>query len=159
MDESRDPLLLVPTTQFKAFLDYANSQLGTELEIPRGEASDKFCLLFGEFNTPLPRFLGRPLDNEALEGLKLKKDFLPEDDLTCLGAVALRYYKERMDKIYNSYKYHKKNPEIARRKRIERQKSCSRMVKRAQRYLGLREVSRYPPNTSGFPHSINHRFG
>ncbi|KAI0386090.1 hypothetical protein F5Y04DRAFT_289847 [Hypomontagnella monticulosa] len=138
--DNRDPLLLVPTTQFKAFLDDANSQLGTRLDIPRGQASEKFLLLFGEFNTPLPRFLGCPHDDKALDELKIQINGLPEYDLTCLSAAALKYYKDRMDKIYASYKSQKKNPEIARQKRIQRQKGFGRMVKRAQRYLGLRQV-------------------
>ncbi|KAJ8120177.1 hypothetical protein ONZ43_g3050 [Nemania bipapillata] len=66
----KDPLLLVPTTQFEEYLNIANHQLGVSLAIPRGAAGEQFSLTFGEWDTPRPRFLGRASDASAVDALK-----------------------------------------------------------------------------------------
>ncbi|KAI1374540.1 hypothetical protein F4677DRAFT_160415 [Hypoxylon crocopeplum] len=141
----RDPLLLVPTTQFEGYLSDVNFQIKKRLGIPSGKASIPFSLVFGENDTPVPRFLGRASSEEAVEALKLQICRLPIDDLGSLGPATLQLYMKKMDTIYNSLKSgkNKKDPEVTRKKRAERQKGYGRMIKRAQRYLGLRERASY----------------
>ncbi|KAI1213229.1 uncharacterized protein F4807DRAFT_456570 [Annulohypoxylon truncatum] len=135
----RDPLLLVPTSQFKDFLNVVSNQLNLPLSIPRGQAGEKFSLAFGNWGLPLPHFLGRARSLDDLERLKNQAKGLPKDDLTGLNASALEVFKNKMEEIHNSIKSgkKKKNPEATRIKRIERQKGYGRMIKRSQRYLGL----------------------
>ncbi|OTA91554.1 hypothetical protein M434DRAFT_75985 [Hypoxylon sp. CO27-5] len=146
-ENGRHPLLLVPSAQFEEFLDEINLHLTVQFSIPRGQACEEFYVTFGDGNTPRPRFLGHADSDEALEALKSRTHRLPIDDLTSLSTTTLQSYKEKMDRVYNSCKSkkNKKDPEVARRKRIERQKSYGRMIKRTQRYLGLRN-----PTSSNF---------
>ncbi|KAI5859389.1 hypothetical protein GGS23DRAFT_600511 [Durotheca rogersii] len=136
----RDPLLLVPTMQFEEYLGVVNSQLDMNLPILESEASKKFVLTFGESGTPAPRFLGRADSDNALGALKPQAHKLPRDNLGSLSDKDLLYFRDKMDVIYHSTrsKNKNKNSEMARLRRIERQKDCSRMVKRVQRYLGFR---------------------
>ncbi|KAI1144464.1 hypothetical protein F5Y05DRAFT_407856 [Hypoxylon sp. FL0543] len=148
-ENGRDPLLLVPSAQFEEFLDDVNSQLVVQHSVPRGQESEKFYVSFGEGGTPRPRFLGCADREEALEALKIRIHRLPIDDLTSLSANTLKNYKDKIDGVYNSCKSGKrKDPEVAKRKRIERQKGCGRMVKRTQRYLGLRNPAAFRFNSS-----------
>ncbi|KAI1458337.1 hypothetical protein F4805DRAFT_466928 [Annulohypoxylon moriforme] len=135
----RDPLLLVPSSQVKNFLGTVSNQLNIPLPIPRGQAGDKFFLAFGDWGMPLPRFLGRAQSLDDLEQFKNQARGTPKDNLTGMNATVLEVFKNKMDEIHNSMKSgkKKKNPEVTRIKRVERQKSYGRMVKRSQRYLGL----------------------
>ncbi|KAI8966358.1 hypothetical protein F5Y11DRAFT_190313 [Daldinia sp. FL1419] len=145
----RDPLLLVPSVQFKEHLKNVNSHLNLQLSVPEGEAGASFYATFGDRDTPLPRFLGRAGDLAAIEKLKLRIHRLPMDDLARLSATSLQDYRKKIDKLYESFKPAKnkaKTAEAARQKRMERQKGYGRMVKRAQRYLGLRGRLGYPPS-------------
>ncbi|KAI0002824.1 hypothetical protein F4779DRAFT_634931 [Xylariaceae sp. FL0662B] len=143
---SRDPLLLVPSIQFEQYLNYASVQLNMKLSIPRGGTREKFFVRFGDDDTPLPRYLGRPDSTGALEYLKLQISKLPKDNLTRLTRSVLHNYMEKMDDVYGSFlsAKSKKDLEAAKIKRIERQKRYGRMVKRVQRYLGLRGQRAYP---------------
>ncbi|KAI1098987.1 hypothetical protein F4804DRAFT_345888 [Jackrogersella minutella] len=142
-ENNRDPLLLVPSSQFEEIIDYVSSQVKIELSVPKGQAGEKFTLTFGDRDMPVPRFLGRVESEEALEELKSRIPMLPKDDLRNLSATTIYLYKRKMDKIYSSVKSGgKKKPEATREKRLERQKGYGRMIKRAQRYLGIRD--RFP---------------
>lgn len=150
---SKDPLLLVPTVQFKGFLDFANARLGRNLTIPRGPAQAKFFLTFGVSGTPRPRFLGDVSSWAGHEDLRNKAKCFAPDNLGDLSAGAIRAFKEIVRTIYNSInaeKKQKKNPEVERMKRIERQKESGRVTKRVQRYLGLRARAAYA-SRSGAP--------
>jgi hypothetical protein len=63
------------------------------------------------------------------------------DDWSKLDAKNLQFFRETMDKSYDSVKSSKskKDPEKQRLKMITRQKSLGQTIKRAQRYLGLRQ--------------------
>ncbi|KAI1074340.1 hypothetical protein F5B20DRAFT_586356 [Whalleya microplaca] len=150
--KSRDPLLLVPSVQFEQYLDMASSELRIKLSIPRGKAREKFFVQFGDDNTPLPRFLGSVSNIDSFESLKLQISNLPKDNLTRLTSSALHNYRDKIDKVYDSFKSakSKRDAEAARLKRVERQKGYSRMVKRVQRYLGLRGRRHYR-STSNIP--------
>ncbi|KAI0883642.1 uncharacterized protein GGS22DRAFT_180658 [Annulohypoxylon maeteangense] len=138
-DFGRDPLILVPSSQVKDFLCSVSNQLEVTLPIPKGQAGEKFSLAFGNWGMPLPRFLGFARSLDDLERLKSQAKAFPKDDLTGLSAAALEVFKNRMDEIHNSIKSgkKKKNPEVTKIKRVERQKGYGRMIKRAQRYLGF----------------------
>ena len=141
---AKDPLLLVPSVQFQQFLSLISDKLGSNLTIPQGSARKKFFLSFGSFDTPLPRFLGHVDSAEAYEGLRGKWAGFPPDDLSILPAAAIQAFQDKVAMIYTSCRSSsKKNPELERMKRIERQKQFSRVTKRVQRYLGLRARAVY----------------
>ncbi|OTB08354.1 hypothetical protein M426DRAFT_316978 [Hypoxylon sp. CI-4A] len=148
----RDPLLLVPSSQFEDYLKSFDFLLQEQLLIPRNDARLKFFVTFGEWDTPLPRFLGCADSEEAIDELKLQIHRLPKDDLTSLSADVIQGYRDKMDWVYMSFKSNKrkKDPSVAKRQKMERHKGYGRMVKRTQRYLGLRSQAIYPsvPSTS-----------
>ncbi|KAI1313652.1 hypothetical protein F5Y03DRAFT_389951 [Xylaria venustula] len=135
---TRAPLLLVPTIQFEQFLIVVNHQINGELTIPRGSAEKRFSLMFGEWDTPRPRFLGRANNARSLEALAARDNALPDDELSHLSHSAYQMYQDKMDEIYSSLKSRKskKKQEAAK----EKKKESSRMLKRVQRYLGLRRA-------------------
>jgi hypothetical protein len=138
----KGPLLLVPTSQFEQYLNVANQRLGGKLSIPRGSARERFYLTFGEWDTPRPRFLGRADSVSTLEVLKARVLTLPADNLGHLSPGCYQMYRDKIDEIYGSLQLakRKKDPEAAREKRMQRQKGWGRMLKRVQRYLGLRQT-------------------
>ncbi|KAI1742216.1 hypothetical protein F4680DRAFT_413248 [Xylaria scruposa] len=146
----RQPLLLVPTVQFEAYLHIANGELDTRLTIPRGGAGKRFALAFGDWDTPRPRFLGRANSASALETLKRRTNEVPADNLRHLTPACHRTYLDKLDKIYDSIKTRDKKmkEEVARQRRMQRQKDSSRMLKRVQRYLGLRRATSHVSSES-----------
>lgn len=146
-----DPLLLVPSHQFGQFLKFTNEEIDQKLAIPRGGARENFFLDFGDFGTPVPRFLGRVQGKEAYEGLSNKWHRFPKDDLKGLPTMAVEFFKDTLDKAYSSFKASKKNPEAAKQKRVERQKNFGRVTKRVQKYLGLRVRATHPTQPSKTP--------
>ncbi|KAI1659553.1 hypothetical protein F4813DRAFT_387659 [Daldinia decipiens] len=147
----RNPLLLVPSAQFEELLKHVNSHLKLQLDIPEGEIGKNFSVTFGDWDTPLPRFLGRASNSTVLDELVLRIHRLPVDDLAQLSTAALQNYRAKMDNVYGSLKQVKDKAVVKAskraksiRRRIRRQKGYGRMTKRAQRYLGLRGLSGYP---------------
>ncbi|KAI0429698.1 hypothetical protein F5Y09DRAFT_356807 [Xylaria sp. FL1042] len=137
------PLLLVPTIQFEQFLMVVNQEIDGELAIPQGCAGERFSLTFGEWNTPRPRFIGRANSASVLDALEARVHMLPADDLSHLSPSCHQMYQDKMDQIYSSLKTgkSKKKQEKARQKRIQKNKNSGRMLKRVQRYLGLRQAT------------------
>ncbi|KAI0439606.1 hypothetical protein F4803DRAFT_553923 [Xylaria telfairii] len=148
--DMRQPLLLVPTVQFEKYLDIATHELGGQLTIPGGGAGRRFTLTFGEWDTPCPRFLGRANSEPALEALKARTHKAPADDLRHLTPACYQTYLNKLDAIYDSGKENKKkkNPQVARQKMVEKQKDAGRMLKRVQRYLGLRRATSHASNNN-----------
>ncbi|KAH7162389.1 hypothetical protein B0J13DRAFT_535844 [Dactylonectria estremocensis] len=136
-DSTRDPYLLVPTTQFEAFLDDINAKLGISLKIPNGPNEVRFALKFGQGGTPRPRYLRRSEDETALDirpwppinsgdiqrfdeaSMQMKDDWLASMKLVKTGLVG---------------KGGKGNSEKAARKKRDREQ----MLRDTQGYLGLR---------------------
>ncbi|KAI2642644.1 hypothetical protein GGS21DRAFT_184121 [Xylaria nigripes] len=137
----RNPLLLVPTFQFIRFLEMANDELDTNLTIPGGAAGKEFWLRFGEWNTPTPRFVKAADNSTAYDEVKILSQTLPLDDLSHLTPTQHQMYCDKMEGIFKSLKFTGyKNTEAARLRRVQKQKNCGRMLKRVQRYLGLRRA-------------------
>ncbi|KAI1170734.1 hypothetical protein F4777DRAFT_591732 [Nemania sp. FL0916] len=139
---ARDPLLLVPTSQFERYLDFVSSHLKLRLPIPLDESGERFAVSFREFDTPLPRFLGRAGDINQVNRLVAQAFSLPADNVDYLTPACYQMYCDKMDNIYQSLDRtaKKNNPITADEKRSKRQKECGRMIKRVQRYLGLRQA-------------------
>ncbi|KAI1331130.1 hypothetical protein F5Y16DRAFT_395564 [Xylariaceae sp. FL0255] len=140
---ARSPLLLVPTAQFLQYLNIASRDLGINLSIPNNTLGDICYSSFGDFDTPRPRFLGRSNGAAAIIELKEKMHMIPAEDLSHLTPACLQDYKDKITEIYaviesDAIKKHKKR-EKTRLRRIENQKEWGRMLKRTQRYLGLRQ--------------------
>ncbi|KAI3344110.1 hypothetical protein F4824DRAFT_507909 [Ustulina deusta] len=145
------PLLLIPTIQFEQFLNIVNHMIDGELAIPQGNAGERFSLTFGEWDTPRPRFLGRANSTSALDALEARAHTLSADDLSHLSPSCYQMYRDKMDDIYSSLKTAKgkRKREAARIKRIQKNKDRGRMLKRVQRYLGLRQaISHVSSNSS-----------
>lgn len=136
----------MPTAQFEHFLVIANASLGTSLSIPEnGRNSEIFRAVFGGFDLPRPRFMGR-LTMEST--YRETKETLgnADDDCKQYTASNLQYFKEKMDEIYHFLQWSrraKKDPEKKRQNRVQNQKAWGRTTKRVQRYLGLRTRTAY----------------
>lgn len=150
---NREPLLLVPSSQVEEYLDYVSSWMKKKFSVPADREREKFFITFGEMDTPLPRFIGHANSHNAVESLKPQVLKLPKDDLTRIGTAALEHYKTKMDVIYTTFRTDKKKKDVeaARLKRFERHKRYGRMMKRAQRYLGLRSSITEHANSSRIP--------
>lgn len=119
--------------------------------IPHGSAGDGFSLTFGEWDTPRPRFLGRADRASAVRALEKCARELPTCDLSHLAPDCYHMYRDKMDKIYGLVGLVNGQARDKRRaKRILRQKDADRMLKRAQRYLGLRQAISHMPSESEF---------
>ncbi|KAI1437698.1 hypothetical protein GGR50DRAFT_691965 [Xylaria sp. CBS 124048] len=138
---ARDPLILVPTRQFEVYLDRANHTLNIELGIPEGTAGDLFTITFGDWSTPRPRFIGHADSIRAFDNLRPYAKYLPLDQLDHLIPEKLKLYGVKMDRIYEAITSKRRRAKnvAAEQKRLARRKNCSRTIKRAQRYLGLRK--------------------
>ncbi|KAI0180973.1 hypothetical protein GGR52DRAFT_13518 [Hypoxylon sp. FL1284] len=138
---NRQPLLLVPSSQFKAFIMYVGHAMHMRDDpVPSGQERDKWFITFGEMGTPLPRFIGHADSHNAVESLRPQIYKLPIDDMTSIEPTALHHYMVKMDAIYATLvtNRQKRLSEAARLRRVERHKGHGRIIKRAQRYLGLR---------------------
>lgn len=113
-------------------------ELGVYLRIPDGKNGELFKILFDEMTRP--RFLGKVSSDTTYQNAKetLGASF---DDWTELGDQKFQLFGERMNQIYDSIKSSKsrKDPEKQRLKMLIRQKGWGQAIKRAQRYLGLRQ--------------------
>ncbi|KAI0128856.1 hypothetical protein BJ170DRAFT_732548 [Xylariales sp. AK1849] len=135
----RDPLILVPSEQFEQFLDLTNLKLLTKLCIPGGFPNETFYVTFAEY--PYPRFMGQVSDGNAFQTMKGRLGSHVQEDWSKLDAKSAQRFKDKMDGIYYSFKpaKAKKNPELQRLKQMFKQKDWGRIMKRVQRYLGLRQ--------------------
>lgn len=140
-------MLLLPTIQFTGFLGSVNEMLATDLSIPKGAPGNKFHVTFEEFPLIVIMSLGRLAAKDA-PGMALKhakSDAAPK--LTDPSLIKLLSEKSR--KIHNSLR-NRKDPEASKKKRTARQTDMGRLMKRVQRYLGLRERAAYAtPGASG----------
>jgi len=139
---ARDALLLIPTEQFDHLLSVVNATFGTQLTIPGGVNSQKFCVRFGELGTPRPRFLGRATSEADFEALR--RTIPPpdhQDDLGKLRGQTPFMFIEKLEAIYKSPSFSgtKNKSAKQKRQRVQRRIEWGRSSKRVQRYLGLRE--------------------
>ncbi|KAK4165304.1 good for full DBP5 activity protein 2 [Cladorrhinum sp. PSN259] len=151
------PVLFVPTGQFEHLLDVVNAKLQINLTIPPGSNARKFNLLFGTGNGPRPRFLGRSSSAEQFNSLR---ENIPEpkdeDDLnnaTQDGRETLLDILQMISKASSKAKQSDKN----RYKRTQSHRDWGKAMKRAQRYLGLRENTseRAPGGTEVEPQMLD----
>ncbi|KAM7202080.1 good for full DBP5 activity protein 2 [Naviculisporaceae sp. PSN 640] len=136
------PLIFVPTYQFQHLLDVINAKLDIKLTIPPGKNELRFNMIFGAGDTPRPRFLGRSSDTEAWTSMTRAIPEPLQDDTWEKATQAGK--DEYMNLLYlaTSGKSKEKNSERNREKRINNHKAWGQSLKRAQRYLGLREQYR-----------------
>ncbi|KAI0118780.1 hypothetical protein GGR51DRAFT_570557 [Nemania sp. FL0031] len=137
----KNPLLLVPTTQFEQHLDTVSSLLNRRIYIPRGKAGEQFSLTFGEWDTPRPRFLERVTNAGTIPTLMTRAYTLPAENFSHLTPACYQMYYDKLTAIYCSWNNHTERHKKVARKRIQRRKDSGRMLKRVQRYLGLRQTS------------------
>ncbi|KAI1369210.1 hypothetical protein F5Y08DRAFT_352955 [Xylaria arbuscula] len=145
------PLLLVPATQFEEYLSSIDAYLDEKLGAPEGLPRALLNLTFGEWDTPRPYFLGRADSANRIDELRKLSWTLPSTDISRLTPSCYQMYCDKMAEIYTSLNFAKvqKKREQARKKMIVRNKEYGRVLKRVQRYLGLRRaMSHVSPNSS-----------
>ncbi|KAK3990635.1 good for full DBP5 activity protein 2 [Cladorrhinum sp. PSN332] len=133
------PVLFVPTYQFQHLLDVVNAKLEINFTIPSNKNEGKFKLRFGVGGGPRPRFLSRSSSathfNELHDKIPDPKD---EDDLS----NATNYGRETLLEIFQMISKaasKTKKSERSHYKRTKAHREWGKALKRAQRYLGLRE--------------------
>ncbi|KAK4224151.1 good for full DBP5 activity protein 2 [Podospora fimiseda] len=133
------PALFVPTYQFEHLLDVVNAKLEINFTIPHGVNEEKFKLSFAAADGPRPRFLGR---SHTAHGFNLLRDKIPafeeKDDLSLASAHGRGHILSVLQMISKASTKSKK-ADNTRYKRTILHKAWGRTMKRAQRYLGLRE--------------------
>lgn len=139
-------VLLVPTSQFQHLLDRINETLQIQLVIPPGTFAEKFNVIFGQYQTPIPRFLGRAADEATFD--TLVKSMPPPnsaDDVfgnPRIEAKGAQMYAKKIDKLlaeHSKEKHKKKKSDKNRTKRLLNRRAAGRQIKRVQRYMGLRQ--------------------
>ncbi|KAI9803686.1 MAG: hypothetical protein M1833_000598 [Piccolia ochrophora] len=140
------PLLLVPAYQVLEFLMNINDAYGTELTFPPEPEKLGFLISFPNNNTPRPRYLGCSQRKDMFEKLSKKipaEDFKPPGEPHQQHAPSERSmaaWRENVEKAIELSKHKNKlSKHKKRQERFERQQGWGRQVKRAQRYLGLRQ--------------------
>ncbi|KAK3692528.1 hypothetical protein B0T22DRAFT_435798 [Podospora appendiculata] len=136
---NKEPVIFVPTYQFEHLLEVVNAKLDTELTIPPGVNAAKYKMRFGLGNTPRLRFLGRSTSPETFESLRQS---VPEphadDNLKNATTMGREMFLDSLAKVFSPVtKGHKSDKN--KRKRIDNHRAWGRSIKRAQRYLGLRQ--------------------
>jgi hypothetical protein len=149
-ETSRKSVLFVPTYQFERLLDFVNAELSdTNLTIPTGVNTEKFCMRFGLGQTPRPRFLGRSTDVQSFEDLnKMIPSMDKADKLDGVSSAALDDFLERLNMIHRASGKSKNKSARNQVKRVQDRKAWGKSLKRAQRYLGLRQRVTSPLNKS-----------
>lgn len=130
------PHVLVPTVQFKFFLEEINVALGTALKIPPGVNEGQYCMKFGEAGTPRPRYLKRSTNED---GLKIEKwPMAKYEDIQAFSSAPLYAqdnWSAHMKKIKMGVpRESKANAERTARKQRER----DQMLRNTQKYLGMK---------------------
>ncbi|KAI1469361.1 uncharacterized protein F4812DRAFT_326799 [Daldinia caldariorum] len=144
----REPLLLVPSSQFQQYLKIISAHLGLQLEVPKDGPGVNFFVTFGENGTPIPRFLGRASHRDAFRELTRKTHRLPVDDLSQLTLDALQKYRKKIDELYKELDVESpsKRPDEKKPQGENRYEEKShyaliggRLIDEAQSYLKLRK--------------------
>ncbi|KAK1751748.1 QDE-2-interacting protein [Echria macrotheca] len=152
-----EPVLFVPTSQFEHLLDVINAKLDVHFTVPIGPPASKFKMTFGPGSMPRPRYLGRSASEDDF--LDLTDDvppFNPHDSLDQTTGkderakfhamfAAIRALEKKKNGGENDKKKKKggSNSRKQKRSRVTRaaqRVAWGRSIKRAQRYLGLREA-------------------
>ncbi|KAH7041198.1 uncharacterized protein B0I36DRAFT_358387 [Microdochium trichocladiopsis] len=137
---SRDTLLLVPLPQLQSFLGAASTELGSFRILSQIRQDRMLDTATMSPDWPRPRFLGRVKNAQALKpAIKLVQEY-PADNYDHLTIEAYKAYKWKMEILHNAGKGSsgKENLAMLRMEKLEKQKRNGRVVKRVQRYLGLR---------------------
>ncbi|RDL40730.1 uncharacterized protein BP5553_00709 [Venustampulla echinocandica] len=141
-----NPIILVPTKQFKGFLHIINEALATQLHIPTGSKSAAFAVTFCTPGLPRARYLGRSTNQDMAESLRQN---VPPAYLTLPGEEvpqmpsdrALADFQAQLDIINEAQKGQKSLK--ASKDRAANRTAWGENLKRIQGYLGL-DVN-YPP--------------
>ncbi|KAK3333439.1 hypothetical protein B0T19DRAFT_126065 [Cercophora scortea] len=136
---NKEPVIFVPTYQFENLLGVVNAKLDTELTIPPGVNAGKYKMRFGLENTPHLHFLGRSTSYETFESLRKA---IPEphadDNLKNATTRGREMFLDSLAKVFSPVTKGNQS-EKKRRQRIDNHRAWGRSIKRAQRYLGLRQ--------------------
>ncbi|KAI1808604.1 hypothetical protein F4811DRAFT_177726 [Daldinia bambusicola] len=139
----REPLLLVPSSQFLEYLNIISANLGLQLDVPKDGPSVNFFVTFGENDTPVPRFLGHASHRDTFKELTRKTHRLPADDLSQLTVDALQKYRKKIDELYKVVGVEKpsKKPdeEMPEKEKPSYRIIGGRLIEEAQSYLKLRK--------------------
>ncbi|OTB17871.1 hypothetical protein K445DRAFT_374228 [Daldinia sp. EC12] len=131
----KEPILLVPSSQFRNYIDNLGSRLRLKLEIPEDGLGATF-VTFGELGTPFPRFLGRASSRDEFRELKRRVHRLPADDLSQLSTDVLKEYREKFDGLYGDING-KGPPNTPKDAKPGPTEPGRLSIMQAQRYLGF----------------------
>lgn len=139
-------VLMVPTRQFQNFLDRLNKTLSIQLAIPPGANAEKFAVIFGQMQTPIPRFLGHASNLAAFN--RLTKSVPPLDPVDAIFEIpkmkpqAREMFVRKVNGLSHKYDKtadRKNKTEKNRQNRLHDRRAWGQQIKRVQRYLGIRE--------------------
>ncbi|KAJ4292327.1 hypothetical protein N0V88_005959 [Collariella sp. IMI 366227] len=150
---NKKAVLFVPSYQFQHLLNIVNAKLETSLTIPGGGNQDRFKMAFSVGNTPRPRFLGRTNGLTSFRDLcKAIPEPHTDDDLSKATQLGREEFERKILRTRGASKKVKKSDKN-RKKRIKSHQEWGRVIKRVQRYLGLRgrNVDGVAVNNGEFP--------
>jgi hypothetical protein len=141
--------VLIPSRQFQHFLVTINNTLETHLKLPDNTKNSNLFFEFPKDGTPRPRYLGHTNEREMAECLKKaipSSSYRPDGEVEATyrpTEKSLEAFKKKIELLLESDK--KKKSLTKEKKKLERfakQQAWNHEIKRVQRYLGLRQVSR-----------------
>lgn len=140
------PIILIPSKQFEAFLLAINAKLKTKLTIPNGPAGDAFYVGFMRDGNPEARYLGKTSSKETFDFLKSNVPpyyHRTEGEATGAGIPDERSrasFKEKVTLLMANERGKKATSKQKKvENRIHRQEVLGSSIKRVQRYIGIRE--------------------
>jgi hypothetical protein len=153
------PLFLIPASQVFDLIGKINDSLQIGLFFPLEATESGFLLEFQDDQTPRPRYLGHTMsrsDFETLQTMLSSTTFQSRNPrpagYTKASKEALGEFKAKLDRAVDAGR-NKTTAVKAKKKaeRFERQLGYIRQIRRAQRYVGLRQrgQSAYQPEESG----------
>ncbi|EFX00434.1 qde-2-interacting protein [Grosmannia clavigera kw1407] len=142
--------IVVPTDQLEDLISRISETLDIQLSIPAGVHSVKFRVIFGDFGTPLPRFLGHALDPAAFSNMVSNMPpSNPRDsvyDMSRISPQAQTSYLRKVDGLFE-------NHDKAQRKKNKSAKSLQRTL--YQRRSWGRQTKREPRQVVLVGHGIS----
>ncbi|KAI9816462.1 MAG: hypothetical protein M1827_001594 [Pycnora praestabilis] len=154
------PLVLIPSTQVTALIEEINTKFNCHLRFPRLPEEIGFLLTFSSDHTPRPRYLGQVRSRSKFDSMA---ELIPnasyqhpkeaiEGPLSPPSDRSLAAFKKKMELAVEATK-NKSKASNAKKKleRDQRKQSWVRLLKRTQRYLGVRpRCSSHPRDQSDY---------
>lgn len=147
-----------------------NEAFDIELRLPENASETGFQMNFPKDGTPRPRYLGHTTNPKMADGLKQaipSISWRPDDEIASIcepSDHSIEAFKKKIEPLLDNKKKKAATREKKKLDRIAKQQAWNGLIKRVQRYLGVRktrQVHEGVSKSSGIPlpgYDIGKRF-